>query len=101
MTTKAYASGNWRVTEGNEEEFVTRWTDFLEWSREQVPGLENATLIRDEQDPRHFVSMATWADVGSRRSWQSHPTFAEKLGACRSLCDGLDSGSFELAALIG
>ena len=33
----SYASGNWLVTSGSEDEFVSRWTDFLQWTREDLP----------------------------------------------------------------
>src|SRR5204863_2230708 len=50
-----YASGNWHVQEGKEDEFITRWTQFLEWTREDHPALESARLIRDAGDLRHFI----------------------------------------------
>lgn len=88
-----FASGNWRVKAGSEDEFIARWTEFLEWTRSNAPGFVTASLIRQNQDPRHFVSFAEWEDTASRDKWRSLPEFAEKLGACRALCDefqGLD-----------
>jgi hypothetical protein len=34
----SYASGNWRVTEGKEDEFIARWTEFLGWHERTCPG---------------------------------------------------------------
>ena len=34
-----FASGDWHVTAGSEDEFVQRWTEFLEWTRAEHPGL--------------------------------------------------------------
>jgi len=93
----AYASGNWLVTEGKEDEFIARWTEFLGWARADVPGLVNARLIRDVEDARHFVSLAWWTDAASRRAWKQHERFAEHMGACRALCEEMAGSDFELA----
>ncbi len=98
MAVHAYASGNWHVRGGSEDEFVSTWTAFLEWSREAAPGLVGASLIREEGGSGRFVSVAEWADGAARAGWQSHAGFAERLGACRSLCDDFVGGSFELVA---
>ena len=99
MTTeiRAHASGSWLVKEGSEDGFVARWTEFLGWTRDTIPGFVSASLIRDSEDPRHFVSVARWEDEGSRAAWKSNPAFAEKFMACRSLCEEFAGGDFDLA----
>jgi heme-degrading monooxygenase HmoA len=94
----SYASGNWLVNEGSEEEFVSRWREFLEWTRDNAGGFQEATLIRDTADPRHFVSFARWDDDESQSAWRSLPEFPEKLGACRELCADFQGGAFRQAA---
>jgi heme-degrading monooxygenase HmoA len=84
---ESYASGNWRVKEGNEEEFISRWVDFLEWTRDNAEGFGGATLIRDQEDPRNFVSFAPWADAAAQDAWRELPEFPQKFGACRELCE--------------
>jgi hypothetical protein len=54
----SFASGNWIAREGNEDEFVSRWLEFLRWTQENADGFSEATLIRDNSDPRHFLSFA-------------------------------------------
>jgi hypothetical protein len=49
--TQYLASGTWQVKEGSEDEFVDRWREFLEWTKESQPAFLNASLLRDEQDP--------------------------------------------------
>jgi len=93
-----FASGNWLVTDGKQDEFVARWTEFLGWTRANVPGLEGASLIQDTGDPRHFVSFALWSDAGARGAWKQMAGFAEHLGACRALCEEMAGSDFELAA---
>ena len=95
---RSYASGNWLVTEGKQDEFVARWTEFLGWTRANAPGLVHAFLIRDDGESRHFVSFALWSDAASRGVWKQQDGFAEHLGACRALCEEFAGSDFELAA---
>jgi heme-degrading monooxygenase HmoA len=92
-----WASGDWTVTEGKEDEFVERWKAWLGWSSQNVPGFVSATLVRDTQDPRHFVSFSSWKDAGARDAWKNSDGFAEKFPATRELCDAFRGGDFELA----
>lgn len=57
---ESYASGDWMVSEGREDEFVSRWLEFLRWTRENADGFKEATLIRHVSDSRHFISFAQW-----------------------------------------
>ncbi|MFJ6633744.1 antibiotic biosynthesis monooxygenase family protein [Streptomyces sp. NPDC091376] len=95
-----WASGNWRVAEGNAEEFLERWTEFLTWTKESVDGFLWARLIRDRHEPAHFVSFSSWRDLDSLKSWRTHPEFAPLFTACRALCTDSATGSFELARAV-
>jgi heme-degrading monooxygenase HmoA len=95
-----WASGDWSVKPGNEEEFVGRWRDWLQWSRDNIAGFRSATLIRDAQDASHFVSFSDWADVESRESWKNSEGFREKFASCQDLCDRFRGGDFALAVSI-
>jgi heme-degrading monooxygenase HmoA len=98
--TNSYASGNWLVKEGNEEEFVARWNEFLEWTRDNAQGFGGANLIRDMSNPRHFLSFAEWADTESQQAWRSLDEFRQKLGACRELCEDFEGGAFTRATSV-
>lgn len=56
--TESYASGDWHVIAGEEQEFISCWTAFLEWTRATQPAMAKAALIQDENDPGHFISFA-------------------------------------------
>jgi heme-degrading monooxygenase HmoA len=99
-TRQPFASGNWIVSEGKEDEFVTRWLAFLEWTKASSPGLSRALLIRDAENPRHFVSFAEWDSPQSMSHWRSQPDFSTKFGACRALCDDFRGGDYMLAGSI-
>jgi heme-degrading monooxygenase HmoA len=92
---ESYASGNWHVSEGSEEEFIQRWREFLEWTRDNADGFHEASLIRDDGDPRHFVSFARWDSAEAQAAWRSLPEFPQKMGACRHLCEEMTGGPYE------
>jgi heme-degrading monooxygenase HmoA len=91
----SFASGNWHVVQGKEEEFIERWTEFLQWTRSTQPALIGAGLIRDEGDPNHFVSFAQWADAPARNAWKNSEGFMERFSACRALCDDFKGSDYE------
>jgi heme-degrading monooxygenase HmoA len=93
-----YASGNWIVKHGSQEDFVARWTEFLEWTRERAPGLASAQLIQDSEDPSHFISFAGWESAEAMARWRELPEFATWLAACRALCEDFRGSSYRLAA---
>jgi heme-degrading monooxygenase HmoA len=94
---KQFASGDWVVAQGKEDEFLRRWTEFLEWTKAEAPGLIEAHLLRDDQDPRHFLSLSEWSDEGSRDNWRSHADFRAHLDAARGLCDTFSNSDYALA----
>ena len=95
-----WASGNWTVTAGNEEMFVARWTEFLQWTKVEATGFVEAHLIHDTAEPRHFISAALWASAADRDAWRTLPGFTEHLGACRALCDDLHTSTYVEAAAV-
>jgi len=100
FTRENLSSGNWIVRAGSEDEFIARWTDFLQWSRDSADGLGSASLIRAADNPRHFISFAEWDSLESLNAWRSQPDFGSKLMACRALCDDFNGSNYILAASV-
>jgi len=96
-----YTSGNWIVKQGSEDEFIRRWTDFTEWALANAPGAEHFVLIREDADPRHFVSFGAWEDAGSVKGWRERPEFQQRMAACRELCEDFRPSDSTLAAAVG
>lgn len=92
--TEHFASGNWRVREGSEDEFVSRWREWIGSSAETVPGFKSARLLRDVRKPGHFVSLSDWDDPDSRRTWKESAEFAEGMAWVRELCDDFSGGDY-------
>jgi heme-degrading monooxygenase HmoA len=95
-----FASGTWHVNEGSEDDFVQRWTELLEWTRGEFPGLVEGTLIHDRNDPGHYISLAAWADAESRDAWKQSGEFKQRMGACVALCDRMVGSDYDLAASV-
>ena len=95
-----YASGTWNVRPGCEQDFVERWTEFLQWTRTDYPSMLAATLIRDRRVPGHYLSFAEWADEHSRAAWRAAPEFQARLGACRALCEDMGGADYDRVATV-
>jgi heme-degrading monooxygenase HmoA len=93
-----YSSGNWRVKEGKQQEFIARWTEFVTWTKENVTGSKEVFLIQQVTDQQHFLSFGSWEGQESIDSWRGRPEFGEKLGRCRDLCDEFEANDYELVA---
>ena len=100
MAGEHYASGKWTVKAGSEDEFVARWRAFLSESTKTAQGFGTARLLRDSDDPRHFLSFSEWADAGAREAWKSTPEFAKGLAACREICDEFVGADYSQAASV-
>jgi heme-degrading monooxygenase HmoA len=97
-TDQSYSSGEWEVRAGSEEEFVQRWTTFIEWSLENAPGAGSFVLVRSTEDPTKFLSLGSWESQEAQQAWREIPRMQELLDQCRELCEEFDSHSYTLAA---
>ena len=96
-----YTSGTWVVKEGQENEFISRWTEFTGWAHTSAPGAQTFLLIRRNDEPRHFQSFGAWDDTDSVTAWRSGPEFQKRLAACRELCEDFSTADHTLAAAVG
>jgi hypothetical protein len=63
---KPYTHTTWRVKAGSEDEFVRRWSEWVDWSHRE--GLEApALLLRDLDSPRAFISFGPLGEHGGRQ----------------------------------
>jgi heme-degrading monooxygenase HmoA len=98
--TEPFASGDWHVTAGKEEEFIERWREFMEWTRKTQPRLVSASLLRDTAEPRHFLSFAEWDHAAARDAWKQSDGFMQRFSACRKLCDDMRGSDYERVVAI-
>jgi quinol monooxygenase YgiN len=95
-----YASGTWQVKQGCDQEFIDRWTEFLQWSRANYPSIVVANLIRDRRVPGHYVSFAEWTEEASRDAWKQNPEFTTHFDACFALCEHMSGADFDRVATV-
>jgi heme-degrading monooxygenase HmoA len=95
-----WASGQWRVREGAVDEFVARWTAWLTWTSENIPGFRSARLLRSDDDALRFVSFSDWDDDASVKAWKTSPGFREKFESVRELCEEFFGGDHDLAVAV-
>jgi heme-degrading monooxygenase HmoA len=98
MTGENYASGNRHVNACSEDEFIARWQAFITERAKTAPGFGSARLLRDADDPRHFLSFSDWADAASRDAWKASPEFERGLTSSRELCDESVGSDYAQAA---
>ena len=91
-----YTLAEWTVRPGAEDAFVEEWTQFSEWLLEHR-GAESFALIKATAAARQFVSVARWSGRGSTVPW---PTFLERLGRCRALCEQSQSRTYRPVVLL-
>jgi heme-degrading monooxygenase HmoA len=97
-TAQSYSSGEWSVQAGSEDEFIQRWTTFIEWSLDNAPGAESFVLVRSTQEPEKFLSLGAWESQEAQEAWQQMPRMQELLGQCRQLCEAFEFHPYTLAA---
>lgn len=95
-----FSSGNWIAKDGQEDELVARWTEFVEWTVKEMGdgATESPILIRDAANPKHFISFGGWRDSETVKAWREHPEFQERLGRCREVCDDFAAGDYIVAS---
>jgi heme-degrading monooxygenase HmoA len=91
-----YTSGDWAVKEGQEEEFIKRWSDFAHWSSENIPGSGDFYLIQDKANPRHFLSFGSWENPDAVADWRGRPEFKQFMGQNKEVCDEFKAGNYTL-----
>jgi heme-degrading monooxygenase HmoA len=94
---RVYTSGNWWVEEGREQDFITRWKEFVGTAIE-LAGSGEFRLIQDKGNPQHFVSFGSWADQQAADGWRASEAFSEQMRACRALCTKFEPADSTLVA---
>lgn len=95
-----YASGAWVGKPGHEEEFIERWIEFLEWTRQTFHELNKAILIRDTDEPNRFVWLAYWGERGRHGLVAISQRFRPATGSLPSLLRRVLRKHYEIAASV-
>lgn len=96
-----YTLGEWTVMPGREEEFVTAWRQFAEWTTTNVRGNTWAKLLQDSDAPQRFVSFGPWESDDAVAEWRQNPAFEEHVAKIRELVEGFTPHNMSVATEAG
>ncbi|MER3408740.1 MAG: hypothetical protein C4306_01230 [Thermoleophilia bacterium] len=86
MVSTLYTHTTWVVRPGREEDFVERWSEWIDWSHRQ--GLQTpAMLLRDVDNERTFVSFGPWASIDAVRSWRALEGYQERVARLQEVVE--------------
>jgi heme-degrading monooxygenase HmoA len=97
--TETYTSGIWIVKQGEEEDFVREWTEFVRWAAE-MPGSGVFRLVRDVDRPDRYHSFAPWESFEAQKAWKELPEFRERIMRVRSHCEDFEPLTYELVTTV-
>ena len=90
---KRYTHTTWRVRAGREDEFVRRWSEWVDWSHRE--GLEApALLLRGLENPQAFISFGPCAV----RNWRALAGYQEQVGRLSEVLDSFEPRTLEIVA---
>lgn len=99
--TGLYTAGDWQVNEGSAEAFIGAWTELAEWTISNVPGCTFAKLLRDHDDPNHFLSFSPWRDEDAVTAWRELPGFVERVGRLQDLLEDFNPRTMRIVGEAG
>ena len=90
-----YTQGVWMVKPGRADEFVAAWSDFAQWTKDNVPGALWVKLLRDVDNENRFVTIGPWASTDAIDRWRSLDGWRERVARVRQLLDGFEPATLE------
>lgn len=97
-----YTLGVWTVKKGREDEFVAGWRALAQWTIDEglAGSAGHATLVRDHDNARRFISFGPWPSVEAVERWRAHPVFRERFAAIEKTLDSFEPGMYEPVLVI-
>jgi quinol monooxygenase YgiN len=79
-------------------EFISAWSEFAEWTMREVPGSSWGELLRDTTDENRFVSFGPWQSMKAITAWRALEGWQRRFSAIRTLLEGFEVATLEVAA---
>lgn len=83
----AYSVGIWIIKPGREQDFISTWTDLVEWAIDHGMGAIWGTLVQDIDEPRRFISFGPWESMDRIKAWRDDPKYKEFMMRMRAFCE--------------
>ncbi|MBE0476048.1 MAG: antibiotic biosynthesis monooxygenase [Coriobacteriia bacterium] len=96
-----YTSGDWLVMPGHEQEFVDAWLEFAHQSNTEFGQGGWGMLLRDKDEPRHFISVGSWPDERAVEQWRASHTFRHGVESVRIHVEDMTIRTLDHAAEVG
>lgn len=96
-----FTSGNWIVKAGKEKEFIETWKAFSDAVRGTTQGTEYAYLLRDADNPSHFISFGEWKDISRIQTWRQSSEFKSFMQKFDTLCESHKITTLETVITVG
>jgi heme-degrading monooxygenase HmoA len=95
-----YAVDIWQVKTGREQDFISTWSAFTQWTLRTQPGAGQAYLLQDPAQPARFLSVSPWQSAEALHRWRDHSAFGAFVTQAQGLCDELQTQTLRLAATV-
>ena len=92
-----YTHTTWRVKPGQEDEFIRRWSEWIQWSHLQGLG-PRARLLRDAEHPSTFVSFGPWMSDDAVKNWRAAGGYHERVALMQEVLEGFEPRTLHVVA---
>jgi heme-degrading monooxygenase HmoA len=96
-----YMMGTWAARAGHAEEFIQLWHERVESAQAEMNNRGWAMLLRDKENPNHFVSVAQYEDEAAFIRWRDGDGFKNRLADLRMVLDSADTSLFQVVESVG
>ena len=94
-------SGDWFAKAGGEAEFQALWRQMSTVASAEVDPTGWSILLRDRENPRHFISFSRWNDEAAVVRWRDGVGLSRFMNGLTELLEHADSSLFEVAEVVG
>jgi heme-degrading monooxygenase HmoA len=94
MDSEVYTSGIWIAKEGQESTFIEAWSAFARWSKEHCAGAMSVVLLRDNANPRRFISVGPWRCADDVAAWRQTDEFKSAVARMQPMLESFEPGMF-------
>jgi heme-degrading monooxygenase HmoA len=91
----------WTVKEGMEDEFISAWTTFAEWTNDNQHGAMGVYLTRERSNPEVFVTFGSWENDDDLLRWRNTEEFKGFFARARELCTRITPLTLDTVTTIG
>jgi len=93
-----YTVGIWMIKPGKENEFVSKWSSFADWTKKNISDVGTGRLLQDTKDPLKFISFGDWQSEVVIQNWRNSDAFKNFVDSVKDICQDFQPNSLKLVA---